>query len=63
MLLPCNAGMFDHCFKENEEKAEELLIQPVAIWGGRTYLELAHKADAKDFFAQSGVQVVIPGNL
>uniref|UniRef100_A0A8C4Q5U5 TRPM SLOG domain-containing protein n=1 Tax=Eptatretus burgeri TaxID=7764 RepID=A0A8C4Q5U5_EPTBU len=59
-LVP--AGMFDHCFKENEEPAEELLIQPLDKWGGSTCLELAYNAEAKDFFAHCGVQVVIPRN-
>ena len=62
MLLPRTAGMFDHCFKENEKQAMELLMQPLDKWGRSTCLELAYKAEAKDFFAHCGVQVVIPRN-
>uniref|UniRef100_UPI00358EBBEA transient receptor potential cation channel subfamily M member 2 n=1 Tax=Myxine glutinosa TaxID=7769 RepID=UPI00358EBBEA len=49
-------GMFDHCFQENEEQAEELLMQQLDMWGGNTCLYLAFKADAKDFFSHFGVQ-------
>ncbi|XP_014869423.1 PREDICTED: transient receptor potential cation channel subfamily M member 2-like, partial [Poecilia mexicana] len=49
-------GVFSECYKNNEERAQKLLVRISRLWGKTTCLRLALEADNKNFVSQSGVQ-------
>ncbi|XP_007577662.1 transient receptor potential cation channel subfamily M member 2-like, partial [Poecilia formosa] len=49
-------GVFSECYKNDEERAQKLLVRISRLWGKTTCLRLALEADNKTFVAQSGVQ-------
>uniref|UniRef100_A0A3B3UVA2 Transient receptor potential cation channel, subfamily M, member 2 n=1 Tax=Poecilia latipinna TaxID=48699 RepID=A0A3B3UVA2_9TELE len=49
-------GVFSKCYKNDEERAQKLLVRTSRFWGGTTCLRLALEADDKNFVAESGVQ-------
>lgn len=53
----CAAGVFSECHKNDEERAQMLLVRVSPHWGRTMCLQLALEANDKDFVAQSGVQV------
>lgn len=56
----CVAGVFSECHRNDEKRAQMLLVRVSAHWGGTACLQLALEANDQDFVAQSGVQV---GNI
>lgn len=50
-------GIFSECHKNDEARAQTLLVRVSPHWGRTTCLQLALEANDKDFVAQSGVQV------
>lgn len=53
----CAAGVFSHCHRNDDERAQMLLVRVSPHWGRTVCLQLALEASDKDFVAQSGVQV------
>lgn len=53
----CGAGVFSECHKNDEKRAQMLLVRVSPLWGKTICLQLALEASDKDFVAQSGVQV------
>lgn len=53
----CAAGVFSECHKNDEKRAQVLLVRVSPLWGKTICLQLALEASDKDFVAQSGVQV------
>ncbi|XP_016519296.1 transient receptor potential cation channel subfamily M member 2-like [Poecilia formosa] len=49
-------GVFSECYKNDEVRAQKLLVRVSRYWGRTTCLRLALEADDKNFVAQSGVQ-------
>ncbi|XP_047456105.1 transient receptor potential cation channel subfamily M member 2 [Mugil cephalus] len=52
-------GVFSQCHKNDEERAQKLLVRVSHSWGKTTCLRLALEADDKNFVAQSGVQALL----
>uniref|UniRef100_A0AAY4EJ95 Transient receptor potential cation channel subfamily M member 2 n=1 Tax=Denticeps clupeoides TaxID=299321 RepID=A0AAY4EJ95_9TELE len=52
-------GVFSECHKNDEHRAQKLLIRISPSWGNVTCLRLALEADDKDFVAHSGVQALL----
>uniref|UniRef100_A0A3B3VMV6 Transient receptor potential cation channel, subfamily M, member 2 n=1 Tax=Poecilia latipinna TaxID=48699 RepID=A0A3B3VMV6_9TELE len=52
-------GVFSNCYKNDEERAQKLLVRISRLWGKTTCLRLALEADNKKFVAELGVQVYI----
>ncbi|XP_041662819.1 transient receptor potential cation channel subfamily M member 2-like isoform X1 [Cheilinus undulatus] len=52
-------GVFTECNKNDEERAQKLLVRSSPYWGRTTCLRLALEADDKSFVAQSGVQALL----
>ncbi|KAG8433963.1 hypothetical protein GDO86_012355 [Hymenochirus boettgeri] len=55
-------GVFNECYRNSENRAFKLLVRRSSIWGGATCLQLAYEADARNFFAQDGVQAMLTEN-
>ncbi|XP_004916435.2 transient receptor potential cation channel subfamily M member 4 isoform X2 [Xenopus tropicalis] len=55
-------GVFNECYRNSENRAFKLLVRRSVIWGGATCLQLAYEADARNFFAQDGVQSMLTEN-
>ncbi|XP_077115835.1 transient receptor potential cation channel subfamily M member 4 isoform X1 [Ranitomeya variabilis] len=55
-------GVFNECYRNSENRAFKLLVRRSAVWGGATCLQLAYEADARNFFAQDGVQSMLTEN-
>ncbi|XP_014879157.1 transient receptor potential cation channel subfamily M member 2-like, partial [Poecilia latipinna] len=49
-------GVFSNCYKNDEERAQKLLVRISRLWGKTTCLRLALEADNKKFVAELGVQ-------
>uniref|UniRef100_A0A087YKX8 Transient receptor potential cation channel, subfamily M, member 2 n=1 Tax=Poecilia formosa TaxID=48698 RepID=A0A087YKX8_POEFO len=49
-------GVFSKCYKNDEERAQKLLVRISSLWGKTTCLRLALEADNKKFVAELGVQ-------
>ncbi|XP_032424081.1 transient receptor potential cation channel subfamily M member 2-like isoform X1 [Xiphophorus hellerii] len=49
-------GVFSECYKNNEERAQKLLVRISHLWGETTCLRLALEANDKNFVAELGVQ-------
>ncbi|XP_008402157.1 transient receptor potential cation channel subfamily M member 2-like isoform X2 [Poecilia reticulata] len=49
-------GVFSNCYKNDEERAQKLLVRISSLWGETTCLRLALEADNKKFVAELGVQ-------
>nr|XP_060505806.1 transient receptor potential cation channel subfamily M member 4 [Panthera onca] len=52
--------LFGECYRSSEKRAARLLLRRCPLWGDATCLQLAMQADARAFFAQDGVQEVLP---
>ncbi|XP_018419867.1 PREDICTED: transient receptor potential cation channel subfamily M member 4 [Nanorana parkeri] len=55
-------GVFNECYRNSENRAFKLLVRRSNVWGGATCLQLAYEADARNFFAQDGVQSMLTEN-
>ncbi|KAM9299440.1 transient receptor potential cation channel subfamily M member 4 [Gastrophryne carolinensis] len=55
-------GVFNECYRNSENRAFKLLVRRSSVWGGATCLQLAYEADARNFFAQDGVQSMLTDN-
>ncbi|XP_069803260.1 transient receptor potential cation channel subfamily M member 4-like isoform X2 [Dendropsophus ebraccatus] len=55
-------GVFNECYRNSENRAFKLLVRRSTVWGGATCLHLAYEADARNFFAQDGVQSMLTEN-
>ncbi|XP_053308236.1 transient receptor potential cation channel subfamily M member 4-like [Spea bombifrons] len=55
-------GVFNECYRNSENRAFKLLVRRSAVWGKATCLQLAYEADARNFFAQDGVQSMLTEN-
>ncbi|XP_075046847.1 transient receptor potential cation channel subfamily M member 4 isoform X2 [Mixophyes fleayi] len=55
-------GVFNECYRNSETRSFKLLVRRSAVWGGATCLQLAYEADARNFFAQDGVQSMLTEN-
>ncbi|KAM4016023.1 transient receptor potential cation channel subfamily M member 4 isoform 2-T3 [Anomaloglossus baeobatrachus] len=55
-------GVFNECYRNSENRAFKLLVRRSTVWGGATCLQLAYEADARNFFAQDGVQSMLTEN-
>ncbi|XP_056397666.1 transient receptor potential cation channel subfamily M member 4-like [Hyla sarda] len=55
-------GVFNECYRNSENRAFKLLVRRSPVWGGATCLQLAYEADARNFFAQDGVQSMLTEN-
>ncbi|XP_054887505.1 transient receptor potential cation channel subfamily M member 2-like isoform X2 [Poeciliopsis prolifica] len=49
-------GVFSECYKNDEERAQKLLVRNSRLWGNTTCLRLALEADNKKFVAELGFQ-------
>uniref|UniRef100_A0A096M2T3 Uncharacterized protein n=1 Tax=Poecilia formosa TaxID=48698 RepID=A0A096M2T3_POEFO len=49
-------GVFSKCYKNDEERAQKLLVRISSLWGETTCLRLALEANNKKFVAELGVQ-------
>ncbi|KAG9349264.1 hypothetical protein JZ751_027707 [Albula glossodonta] len=49
-------GVFSECYRQDEQRAQKLLIRISPSWGRTTCLRLALEADNKNFVAHAGVQ-------
>ncbi|KAM8927781.1 transient receptor potential cation channel subfamily M member 4 [Pelodytes ibericus] len=54
-------GVFNECYRNSENRAFKLLVRRSNVWGA-TCLQLAYEADARNFFAQDGVQAMLTEN-
>ncbi|CAM9642449.1 unnamed protein product, partial [Lampetra planeri] len=52
-------GLLDECYKDDELRAQKLLIRQLHSWGGATCLSMAYHANNKSFFSHSGVQALL----
>ncbi|XP_069461761.1 transient receptor potential cation channel subfamily M member 4 isoform X2 [Ambystoma mexicanum] len=55
-------GVFNDCYSNHEGRSLKLLVRRSQVWMGATCLQLAYEADARNFFAQDGVQVMLTEN-
>ncbi|KAJ1131778.1 hypothetical protein NDU88_010111 [Pleurodeles waltl] len=55
-------GVFNDCYSNSEVRALKLLVRRSNVWMGATCLQLAYEADARNFFAQDGVQAMLTEN-
>ncbi|XP_029441990.1 LOW QUALITY PROTEIN: transient receptor potential cation channel subfamily M member 4-like, partial [Rhinatrema bivittatum] len=55
-------GVFNECYRNSESRAFRLLVRCSGRWQGATCLQLAYEADARNFFAQDGVQCMLTEN-
>ncbi|XP_078511300.1 transient receptor potential cation channel subfamily M member 4 isoform X3 [Lissotriton helveticus] len=55
-------GVFNDCYSNSEVRALKLLVRRSNVWMEATCLKLAYEADARNFFAQDGVQAMLTEN-
>ncbi|KAG8453087.1 hypothetical protein GDO86_004775 [Hymenochirus boettgeri] len=52
-------GVFSECHKNEESRAEQLLIRVSPVWGKTTSLDLAQESQGQTFMSDSGVQMFL----